>query len=154
MSLYLKNSKGKMVPLNISSVINKDLDNHLVIVRVGTDELPASNKDVDLTESSLAEADVLNDLGNISVVVTPYQLDIEVLTQEEIDNKSLCLQIKSGEDISGLEDRIKSMYRRLKSKFSDITILPTPVTIKDYRQVKDTLKRCRLRKKRRSRTRA
>lgn len=154
MSLYVKNSKGKMVPVDISSVINKSLDNHLVIVRVGTDELPASTKDVDLTESSFAEASVLEDLGNISVIVTPYQLKLELLTQEEVEEKSLCVQIESGEDISGLENNIKSMYRRFKNKFHDITILPTPIKIKDYRQVQDTLKRCRLRKKRRLRTRA
>lgn len=153
MSLYVKNSKGKMVPVDISSVINKNLDNHLVIVRVGTDELPASTKDVDLTESSFAEASVLEDLGNISVIVTPYQLKLELLTQEEIEDKSLCIQIESGEDISGLEDNIKSMYRRLKNKFHDITILPTPLTIKEYREVESTLKRCKMRKKRRSMTR-
>lgn len=153
MSLYIKNNKGEFVPIDISSVITKDLDNHLVIVRVGTDELPASAKDIDLTESSIAEASVLEDLGDISVIVTPYQLKIELLAQDEVENKSLCIQIGSGDDIGGLENNIKSMYRRLKNKFNDITILPTPVKIKDYMQVQDILKRCGLRKKRRSRVR-
>lgn len=150
MTLYTKNAKNEYVPVEISKVVTKDMDDHLIIVRVGTDELPASTRDVDLTEDSFADASVLDDIGNISIIVTPYQLSIEPLSNSELANKSLCVQIESGEDMSGLEEFIKGLYRKLKSKLFDVTVLPTPLTIKEYVKVKSTLRRCSLKKKRRA----
>lgn len=151
MSLYIKNKKGKFVPIDISSVLGKDMNNKLVIIRVGSDEQPASMNDLDLTTSSFAKADVINDLDNVSVIITPYQIDIDLADESSIGDKSLCVQIKSGDDLDALDDITRSIYNKLNKKYSNITILPTPIKIKEYRQVKDTIKRCRMRKKRRSR---
>ena len=146
--LYIKNNKGKFIPININSVLNKDLNNKLLIVRVGTDEMPASPEDLNETLRSFANADVL-ELNNVSIILTPYQISLDILDESQINNKSLCLQVTSGEDISMLEEQLRKTYKRLKKKYSKITILPTPLTIKDYRQVQDILQRCELRKNRR-----
>jgi len=150
MSLYTKNNNGEFVPIEISKVINKDLNNHLVVVRVGSDEHPASMSDVDLTESSLGAATVLDDLDNISVIVTPYQIDVDLINDNELDTKTLCVQITGGEDAGLLDSAMKIMYRRLKKNYGDVVVLPSPLTLKDYRQVQDTLKRCKMRKSRRT----
>lgn len=151
MNLYVKNDKDEFVPIKINSIMSKDLNNHLVIVRVGNDKQVASLEDLDLTASSFAKADVLDDLDNVSVIITPYQINIDLAHESEIEEKSICVQITSGEDVSGLDEITKLIYKRLKKNYNNITILPTPLKVKEYRQVKDTLKRCKMRKKRRSR---
>lgn len=151
MSLYIKNKNDEFIPVEISSVMSRDLNNRLVVVRVGSDNQQAELEDLDLTASSFAKADVLDDLDNVSVIITPYQISIDLLDEREIEGKSICLQITSGDDISALDEMIRSTYKQLKKHYSNITILPTPLKVKDYRQVQDTLKRCKMRKKRRSR---
>jgi len=151
MNLYVKNDKNEFVPIKIDSIMSKDLNNHLVIVRVGNDEQAASLEDLDLTASSFSKADVLDELDNVSVIITPYQINIDLVDEREIDEKSICVQITSGDDISALDEATKQIYKRLKKNYNNITILPTPIKLKEYKQVKDTLKRCEMRKKRRTR---
>lgn len=150
-NFYIKKKDGSYVPIELKSIINKDLDNHLIIIRVGTDDHPASITDLDKTEESFIEADIINDL-NVSVVITPYQIDIDVVTKEEIEDKELCLQISSGDDIGMLEDKLRKMYKQMKSKY-EVTVLPTPLKLRDYRKVKDILQRSQIRKDRRGRSR-
>jgi hypothetical protein len=151
MNLYVKNDNDEFVPIKIDSVMSRDLNNHLVIVKVGDEKQVASLEDLDLTASSFAKADVLDDLDNVSVIITPYQIDIDLAHESEIEEKTICVQITSGEDISALEEATKLIYKKLNKKYNNIAILPTPLKMKEYQQVKDTLKRCKMRKKRRSR---
>jgi len=148
-NFYVKNKEGDYLPIKLNSIINKDLDNHLVIVRVGSDANPASLSDLEVTEESFRQADILNDI-DISVILTPYQIDVGLANEEELKNKSLYLQITSGDDIGMLEDTIKRMYKSIKRKF-EVAILPTPLMVKDYIKVKDILRRCQIRKDRRGR---
>ena len=151
MTLYIKNKNNEFIPIEVNSVMNRDLNNKLVIVRVGTDKQPATLEDLDLTVNSFAKADVLDELDNVSVIITPYQIDIDLVDEYELDEKTILLQVRSGDNISMLAEMTKSMYKKLKKVYSKVTVLPTPLTVKEYRQVKETLKRCKMRKKRRSR---
>lgn len=146
---YVKNKEGKYIPIELKNIINKDLDGSLIIIRVGTDAHPATMDDLDITEESFLDADIINDL-DVSVILTPYNIDIGVATEEELENKSIYLQISGGDNINMLEDQIKKMYKDLKHK-SEVTILPTPLKVKDYKKVKDILRRCKIRKDRRGR---
>lgn len=148
-NFYIKNREGKYLPIELNSIINSDLDNHLVIVKVGTDENPATMEDLEVTEESFRQADIINDL-DISVILTPYQIDIGLANEEELKNKSLYLQITSGDDIGMLENAIKQIYKSVKRKF-EVAVLPTPLRVKDYIKVKDILRRCKIRKDRRGR---
>ena len=64
----------------------------------------------------------------------------------------MCLQVIGG-DVSGLDKNMKAIYDGLKSKVKNITVLPTPLKIKEYNEVVETLERCRLKKNRRSSSR-
>lgn len=149
---YFKNKKGEYLPVELSSIMSKDLNDRLVIVRVGSDEHPASMSDIDETEESFAQADVLNELDNVSVVITPYQIDVDLVDNTEKDDKTVCLQITSGDDIGMLEKKIQNMYKKLRKKFKNTVVLPTPLKVKDYNQFMDTMKRCEIRRQRRGRT--
>ena len=147
-NLYTKNSKDEFIPVDINSVLNKDLNNRLIVIRVGSDEFPATPEDLSETLRSFANADVL-ELNDVSIILTPYQISLELLDDSEVEDKSICLQITSGDDIAMLEEQIRRMYKRVKKHNSDVTILPSPLKVKDYRHVVDTLKRSKLRKNRR-----
>jgi len=149
-NFYIKNKEGKFLPIEVKSILGKELDGHLVIIRVGTDDHPASVSDLDMTEESFARADILDELDNVSVIITPYQIDVGAEEQEGIEDKYVYLQISSGSDVGMLEEHVQKMYKKVSKKF-DSVILPTPLKIKDYKKVKDILKRSQIRKERRAR---
>lgn len=149
---YIKNKKGEYLPIKLSTYINKDLEGKLVIVRVGTDEHPVSVETLDETEESFNRADVLNDLEDVSVIITPYQIDVNTVPKDELEDKLLYMQITSGDDLSSLEEITKRMAKKLRKKFN-MAVLPTPLKIKEYIQVRDVLKRCKIRRDRRGRAR-
>ena len=146
---YIKNKQGKFLPIDVKSIFGKDLDGKLVIVRVGTDEHIASTNDLDETEESFNRADILNDLDDVSIIITPYQIDVSVLPQKDLEEKSIFLQITSGSDIGMLEEQIRKMYSRLKNKHQ-MVVVPTPLKVSEYRKVQEILKRCEIRRERRS----
>jgi hypothetical protein len=147
---YIK-SKDKYLPIDVKSILPTNLDNHLIIVRVGTDECSASISDLDATEESFSNADILKNLNNVSIIITPYQIEIDSINKDEIGDKQVYLQIKSGNDIMMLEKEVKDIYNKHNKKV-DMVILPTPLKVKDYREVKDILNRAAIRKQRRSRS--
>lgn len=149
---YIKNKNDEFLPVELSHYLSKDLADRLIIVRVGTDQHPASMNDLDETEESFNQADVLNDLENVSLVITPYQIDVDAVNQEELEEKKVTVQISSGEDIGMLEEAVKKLYKKLHKKLN-LVVLPTPLKVRDYMQIRDILKRCDIRKKRRSRVR-
>lgn len=149
---YIKTKSGEFLPVSLSSYFTKDLNGKLAVVRVGTDEHPASISDVDETWESFRRADVLNELEDVSVIVTPYQISVDAVTKDELEDKALCLQVTSGEDISSLTEILKKTYKRLSKKFKTV-VMPSPLTLKEYKKVRDILKRCQIRRDRRGRAR-
>ncbi len=150
---YVKNKKGDFIPIELSSIIKEDLQDRLVIVRVGTDDHPVNKSDLHETVRSFEEANVINKVRNVSVIITPYQIEVGLEDKANLTEKTIYLQIKSGSDISMLEEQIKEMYRKAKNKNYNIHILPTPLKVKDYQHVRDVLKRCQIRRERRNKVR-
>jgi len=151
-NFYVKNKKGEFIPIALSSIINKDLNNRLVIVTVGSDNYKASESDLERTEESFNDAHLIQDIDNISVIITPYQLSISVEDKSKMEDKNIYIQISSGDNIDMLEEQVKKIYKKIRKSFNNkIVVLPSPLKLKDYRQVKEVLKRCEIRRdKRRS----
>ena len=145
---YIKNRQGKFLPIDIKSIFGKDLNGKLVIVRVGSSEQTASTNDLDETEESFNRADVLNELDDVSIIITPYQINVSVEPKEDLEEKSIFLQITSGNDVGMLEEQIRKMYNKLKNKHQ-MAVVPTPLKVGEYRKVQDILKRCEIRRERR-----
>ena len=68
-----------------------------------------------------------------------------------MEDKNIYVQISNGEDISILEEQARKLYMKLKKGFENVVILPSPIKLKDYRQLKEVLKRCTIRRERRAR---
>ena len=145
---YIKNKLGEYLPIELKSILTKEFNGKLVIIRVGTDEHPVSNSDLDETEESFSRADVLDELDNVSIIITPYQIDVNVASKEELDEKNIYVQITSGNDIVMLEEQVRKLYNKLRKKYEAVMV-PTPLKVGDYRKVQDILKRCHARRERR-----
>ena len=149
MTLYTKNAKDEFVPVEIKSVIDKDLNNHLIIVRVGSDKYPATPEDLERTAKSFSEANVLDNLDNISIILTPYQIEVNSINNAELEDKSVYIQISAGDDVGALDKMTRSLYEKLKNNYK-VVVLPTPLKMKDYKEVENIIKRCETKKKRRA----
>lgn len=147
---YIKDSNDNYIPVNLGSIIGPDMNKNLLVMRVGSDKCPASMKDLELTEESFRQAEILHDL-DVSIILTPYQIDVGMVEdKKELDDKCLYLQIKRGDNISELEERVKETYRSLAAT-NNVVVLPSPMTFGEYKRMKDILMRCDIRKNRRSR---
>ena len=151
-SFYMKNKRGEFVPVEIGNLINNKFNNNLIILRVGTDECPATVDDLETAYEQFSKAEILSTLENVSIILTSHYVSIEMIDEKDIENKTMCLQVIGG-DVSGLDKNMKAIYDGLKSKVKNITVLPTPLKIKEYNEVVETLERCRLKKNRRSSSR-
>ena len=84
----------------------------------------------------------------MSIIITPYQINVSVEPKEDLEEKSIFLQITSGNDVGMLEEQIRKMYNKLKNKHQ-MAVVPTPLKVGEYRKVQDILKRCEIRRERR-----
>lgn len=151
-SFYIKNRHGEFVPVEIGSLINNKFNNNLIILRIGTDERPATADDLDVAYDQFSKAEILSTLDNVSIILSSHNISIEMLDPKDIENKTMCLQIVGG-DVTDLDKKMKAIYEALKARVKNITVLPTPLKIKEYKEVVETLERCKLKKSRRSNSR-
>lgn len=147
---YVKDNKDQYIPIELGSMINQDMNNSVVVVKVGTETCPATLRELELTADSFREANILQEL-DVSIILTPFQIDVGVVEKkDDLDDKCIYMQISKGDNIDEIEDAVKQAYKAIK-KVHDVVVLPTPMKVKDYKKMKDILARCNIRKNRRSR---
>ena len=113
MSFYMKNRNGEYVPVEFKKIVSKDWENSLVIVRVGTDEYPAEESDANRTLDNLHDADTLDELDNISFLITLHNIGFEVLGNlREIGEKYVLVKVTGDDDLSKLDDLQKDEIGR------------------------------------------
>lgn len=149
---YVKSKSGEFLPVELNSYVTKSLNGKLVIIRVGNDNQQASLSDIDATWESFSNADAITSLSDVSVIVTPYQIDINTISKEDIDGKTMYLQITDSDNVGSMNDILRKTYRRLSKKFKTV-VLPIPLTIKEYKKIGDILRRCKIKRDRRGRAR-
>jgi hypothetical protein len=93
----------------------------------------------------------LGDLDNLLNLLADLNEPIELFA---IGGTAMVLKgIKeSTKDIDFLtiekQEKIRKMYDSIKNKYETV-VVPTPLKVKEYRQVQEILKRCQIRKERR-----
>lgn len=150
--LYTKGSNGSYVPVSFEKIISKDWGNKLIVVRVGNDNHPAEEKEIDSTLKALEAADALDDLENSSFLVTLHEVTFEVLgSVKDISNQCVAVRVTAGDDLSKLGDLQKNAKEQLRGKVKKVAILPAPLTVTEYKEVMDIKRRCDTRRSRRGR---
>lgn len=148
-NFYIKKNE-KYIPISFKDVLTKDWNNKLVIVKVGSDEVPATNEELEQTYDYISSADALDSLENTSFIVTMYNLQFEVLGDlKEIEEKYVSVRITGGDDLSKLGSLQKEAKKLLKNKTKKVVVLPIPLTVNEYKEVMEIKERCDIRKARR-----
>ena len=149
---YTKDSKGDFVPVEFEQVLSKDWDNKMVVVRVGTDELPVTEEELISVTEGLADATVARFLDSTSFLVTAYALSFQVLgSTNEIKSQPVAIRITGADDLSKLGGLQKEARDQLRGKVGKVVVIPGPLTVGEYQDVMAVKQRCDLRRSRRGR---
>lgn len=149
---YTKTKNGKYVPITFKKIITKDWENKLVAVRIGSDEYPANESEIEETLDSLNDADALEMLENTSFLISLHSLNFEVVgSAKEIGEKYVAISVTGSDDLSKLGSLQKQAKEQLRGKTKKVVVLPSPITVEEYAKVKEVLKRLEVRRSRRSR---
>lgn len=149
---YVKNSNGEYVPIHFKDIATKEWSNKLVVVRLGSDENPAPEKEIDATFKALKMADALRKLTNASFLITAHNLDFEVMDNlKEIGDKYVAVRVTADDDLSKLGALQKKAKEQLRGKTKGVIVLPTPLSVNDYKEVMEVKNRCDTRRNRRGR---
>lgn len=152
MSFYIKNSSGEYIPVEFKSVSIKEWENKLILVSIGKEGDHVPESEIDETSNSINGADALMKLENTSFLIAPYNLNFEVLGNvEEIVKQYVSVRIKSDDDLGKLGSLQKRAKEQLRGKAKKVVIMPTPLTVEEYKEVMEIKQRCDTRRNRRGR---
>jgi len=147
---YTKNDQGKYIPVSFKQIVTKDWENKVIVVRVGSDELPADKDEVEQTLDAINDADALDSLENTSFLVTLHSLQFEILgTLKEVGEKFVAVRVTGNDDLNKLGDLQKEARRQLRGRTKKVVVLPTPLTVDDFKEVMEVKRRCDTRRSRR-----
>ena len=148
MIFYVK-VNGKYIPVECQKIFIKEWENSLISLKIGEKGDSVSEDEIVEITDSIDSADVLGHLRNTSFVVSTHQLNFEVVGPSEIGNKSVLININSGDDLKKLGDLQKSAKEQLKEMGMKSIIMPAPLTINEYKEVMEVKQRCDIRRQRR-----
>lgn len=149
---YTKTKNGKYIPITFREIITKDWENKLIAVRIGSDEHPAEESEIEETLDSLNDADALETLENTSFLISLHNLGFEVVgSLKEIGEKYISVRVTGGDDLSKLGSLQKAAREQLRGKTKKVITLPAPISVEEYAKVREVLKRLQVRRARRSR---
>jgi hypothetical protein len=147
---YTKNSDGKYIPINFKNIVTREWENKLIVVRIGSDECPASESEIEETLDSLNDADALESLENTSFLITMHSLSFEVLDSvKEVGEKCVVVKVTGDDDLSRLGNLQKNAREQLRGKVKKVIVMPTPLSVNEYKEIMDIKKRCDTRRGRR-----
>lgn len=149
---YTKTKNGKYIPVTFKEIITKNWENKLIAVRIGSDEYPADESEIEETLDSLNDADALEALENTSFLISLHSLDFEVVgSLKEIGEKYISVKVTGNDDLSKIGSLQKAAKEQLRGKTKKVVILPAPLTVKEYAETVEILERLKTRRARRSR---
>ena len=148
--LYIKTQQGDFVPVSFETIVTKDWEGKLIVLKVGSDDNPADAEVEEQTLRGLEEADALGNLEDTSFLVTRHSLTFEVLGNlSEIEEKYIAVSVTGSDNLSDLGDLQKRAKKQLRGKTRKVVILPAPLTVAEYKEVMDVKRRCDSRRNRR-----
>ena len=145
---YVKSEDGEFVPVSLDVLLPNNIANGLMIVTIGKEgNIPNMESLEAVTNAFVNAPGVVN--NNLDILSITPDIDVSVFTKEDALEKNVYLRVVSGaEDVSLLDESVRYAYDVLKDKHP-VVVLPTPLTVKEYNNVKSILKRSDSRRRRR-----
>lgn len=145
----MKDTNGNFIPCKID-VIPKNLSEKIMVVIVGDDKNSPTEEFVEYVRKTFISSPLMKDIiknsTNAHLLILPNSIKIELLSKNEFDNKEICLQLNNKDDVSHLPE-IKIQLKNMINKVPHI--LPIPILLKEYEEIKKIKERSNIRRKRR-----
>lgn len=149
-NLYIRNSNGRFVPISFKSIAVQEWEDKLIVVKLGSDEFPASEEDEEEVYEVIGKSDVLEELKGTSYIITKHNITFEVLdTLKNIQESAILVRINSTDPHHKLKELEKEIKEQFKDKTKKVIFLPAPLTFQEYTEISEIKRRCDLRRSRR-----
>lgn len=147
--LYIKNSDGSYVPVTLEVASSKDLADKLIVVTVGSDEEPATIETLEYVQKRFIQSKVIIEAmrrsKDANLLILPHIVKLELISRRELDAKTICVRLNTNDEIGNfpeIKEQLQSVIRK------DVTILPVPLSLNEYKEIKAIKERVRIRKQR------
>lgn len=151
--LYMKNNRGEYLPISIKQLDISGWANKVVHITLGSESVPSTEEEENQLYRSLNDSDLLEALG-ATLVITSYEINFEVLGDiKELNDKPILIKV-NGNDSSmlgfdeALEKRAKKLLRE-RGVGRKSLLMPSPLTVQEYKEVMEVKRRCDIRRERR-----
>lgn len=147
--LYIKDQDGKFIPVTLEVASPKDLADKLIIVTAGNDEEPASDETLEYISKRFLQSKVLKESmmrsKDANLLILPHIIRVELISRKELDSKTVCVRIDRNDEIKNLPE-LKTQIQDTIGK--EVVIVPSPLSVKEYEEVKAIKERISIRKQR------
>ena len=147
--LYVKDSDGSFVPVTLEVASSRDLADKLIIVTVGNDEEPATIEALEYVHERFMGSKILVEAMKRSktanLLILPHIIQVELISKRDLDTKTVCIRLNTDDDIQNLPE-LKDQIRETVRK--EVIILPAPLSLGEYKEIKAIKERVRIRKQR------
>jgi hypothetical protein len=150
---YIKNN-GKYIPISFDKICTKEWAGKLMVVKIGNgnSNFDEMSEEIDNTweaiKGSAAVYDCLN--NKTSFIFTTKDLDFDMLSNiTDLDKQNILIKISNVDDLSQIQKFITNIKHQLSKLTKKVVVLPTPLTVGEYKELMEIKKRCDLRRDRR-----
>jgi hypothetical protein len=147
--LYIKDKNGNFVPIKLELVSQEDFANKMVLITVGNDKYDADTITLEHIRESFVKSEVIIDAMRRSIsadlLIIPHSIKFELFSKDEIETKNVYIRVDKNDNIDNLPE-IKAQIK--KSTGKDANILPSTISIKEYKEIKAIKERTKIRKER------
>ena len=148
-NLYVKGNNENYIPVRLELVAPSDLANKLIVITVGDDKEEVTEYAMEQVRDVFANSEVINDAMRRSeaadLLILPSSIKLEILSKKELEAKTVCIQIDNKDKI----DDLLELKVQIKKKLGkEAIILPLPISVKEYKEIKAIRERIKIRKER------
>lgn len=147
--LYIKDVDGRFVPVTLDVASSKDLTDKLIIVTVGSDAEPASIDTLEYVQNRFKQAKVVIEAmkrsKDANLLIIPHTIQVELVSRKDLDTKTVCVRINAKDDIKNLPELKEQIQGNIGK---EVVILPVPLSVNEYSEIKAIKERVRIRKQR------
>lgn len=147
--LYMKNAEGKFIPVALEIASSRDLTDKLILVTVGNDDIPADEEFLEHVLRRFMQSDVLKEAmkrsKDANLLILPHIIKLELISKRDLDTKTVCIRLNSSDSLKDLPEIKDQLQDELKK---EVVILPAPLSLNEYRELKAIKERVSIRKQR------
>jgi len=147
--LYVKDQDGKYIPVTLEVVSSRDLADKLIIVTAGNDDMPVSDETLEYISKCFLQSKVITEAmkrsRDANLLILPHIIQVELISRKELDSKTVCIRINKDDDIKNLPELQTQIQDTIRK---EVIILPAPLSVSEYKEIKAIKERVRIRKQR------